>query len=175
MRGMRVGRWYAVCSTSILALCLGCNIHVVQSREEFVSAVRQGRGPTEVCELTVDKPMRRIVALLRDRSDACVAVTVRRSGVAGGTPYASANRYNPTLKIHGKRAQYTVQIDQSPRPVGPDKYPDGGLYLVAADLEAHKPGHTRVAIYRPTMGHGELMEALEQWLRGKPTECPDLE
>lgn len=110
MREMWVGRWRGACWISIFAFCLGCNIHVVQSRDEFVSAVRSGQGPTEICEFVVDKPMPRILALLRDRSDTCVELTVRRSGVAGGvrsTRCKSTSLRGPWVRTSTPRVGFT--------------------------------------------------------------------
>jgi hypothetical protein len=54
------------------------------------------------------------------------------------------------------------------------KEPDGGYYLLVADAQPVTQTKTRIDLYRPSMGHGVLIQAVKNWAAGQNVGCPDL-
>lgn len=52
--------------------------------------------------------------------------------------------------------------------------PDGGYYLLVADAQPVTQTKTRIDLYRPSMGHGVLIQAVKNWATGENIGCPDL-
>ena len=165
-------------SRAVLVVALACGtqvfaIDVPQTRQEFVQAVAAGRGATAVETLTSDKPLDAIYALLKEKSGACLDVTVQRTANVGYVERSSSN-YTPTLRRVAKdRAEFTLQVAHNPRGVGAVP-PPGGLYIMAADLRSIDGRRTEIVLYRPTMGTKKIVASLKQWFDGEPAPCPKI-
>ncbi len=155
------------------SVSLAAAIDVPQTRQEFVEAVAAGAGATTVEELTVDRPLQIVYALLEERAKTCLDVEVKRTGYVGYVERSSSD-YNPTVRrVAEDRAEFTLQVAHNPRGVGHTP-PPGGLFFMAADLRAIDEAHTEIVLYRSTMGVKKLVAALKEWFAGEPAPCPKL-
>ena len=146
-------------------------IEVPQTREEFVEAVASGRGGSEVELLSVGRPLDDVYALLQERANACLDVQVTRTAHVGYVEVSSSD-YTPTLRrVDKERAEFTLQVAHNPRGVGHTP-PEGGLFLIAADLRAIDGSRTGIVLYRPTLGFKKIVASLKEWLAGDPAPCP---
>lgn len=147
-------------------------IDVPQTRQEFVQAVKAGRG-AEVETLRADQPLDKVCGVLQERSKACLDVKVKRTAYVGYVERSSSD-YNPTLRRVGKdRAEFTLQVEHNPRGVGHTP-PPGGLFMLAADLRSIGNGRTEIVLYRPNIGVKKIVASLKQWFDGDPAPCPKL-
>ena len=147
-------------------------IDVPQNRQEFVKAVSDGRGATAMETLTSDQSIDKVFAVLAEKVNTCLDVTVERTAYVGYVERSSSD-YTPTLRRVGKdRAEFTLQVEHNPRGVG-HKPPVGGLYFMAADLRS-VGGGTEIVLYRSTMGVKKIVASLKEWFDGDPTPCPKL-
>lgn len=148
-------------------------IDVPQNRQEFVKAVSDGRGATAMETLTSDQPIDKVFAVLAEKVNTCLDVTVERTAYVGYVERSSSD-YTPTLRRVGKdRAEFTLQVAHNPRGVGHNP-PAGGLYYMAADLRAIDGNRTEIVLYRPTMGVKKIVASLKQWFDAEPAPCPKL-
>src|SRR5262249_46632026 len=54
----------------------------------------------------------------------------------------------------------------------PDICRHRGSYLLVADDRSVSPAMTHIDLYRPTLVHGELIQAVRSWAAGSTTACP---
>jgi hypothetical protein len=147
-------------------------IDVPQTREEFVAAITSGRGAA-IETFAVERPLDEVYAVLEERSRTCLNVKVERTAYVGYVE-RSSSEFHPTLRRpSGERAEFTLQVEHHPRGVGHTP-PEGGLYMMAADLRASGAGRTEIVLYRPKIGAGKITDSLKQWLSGEPAACPKL-
>lgn len=159
---------------SVVAIPSALAIDVPQNRQEFVVAVAAGAGATKMERFMVERGFDEVYADLEARAPACLDVEVRRSGFVGTHVEVSSSDYTPQVrKVAAGRAEFTLQVAHRPRGVGHTP-PPGGLYVMAADLEAKGPGQTEVVLYRPTIGFKPVTRSLTEWLTGESTDCPKL-
>ena len=159
-------------SATLASIATAALIDVPQSRQEFVKVVAGGRGaPVET--LQIDQSLDKVYAVLEERANACLDVTVQRTAYVGYVERSSSD-YNPTLRRVAKdRAEFTLQVQHNPRGVGHHP-PEGGLYMMAADLRSIDGGHTEVVLYKPNIGVKKVEASLKQWVAGHTAPCPKL-
>jgi hypothetical protein len=157
---------------SLAAFAPAAAIWVPQNRQEFVQAVKDGKGATAVETIHSDQPLHGVYALLQDKAKTCLDVKVQRTAYVGYVERSSTD-YNPSVRLVGKdRAEFTLQVEHNPRGVGASP-PPGGLYYMAADLRS-VGGGTEIVLYRPTLGAKKIVASLKQWFDGDPAPCPKL-
>ena len=123
--------------------------------------------------LTSDQPIDKVFAVLAEKVNTCLDVTVERTGYVGYVERSSSD-YTPTLRRVGKdRAEFTLQVAHNPRGAGHDP-PAGGLYIMAADLRSIDGQRTEIVLYRPTIGGKKVVASLKQWFDGEPAPCPKM-
>ena len=147
---------------------------VPQSRAEFVKAVSDGRGATTTETFTVDQGLDDIYRLLTKKSSACLDVTVKRSGWAGGTYESTSSDYNPTVRRVGAgRVEFALQVIHRPRAIG-ENAPPGGLYIMAADVRSLGGRRSEVVLYRSKIGFKKIVGSVKEWVAGEDTDCPKM-
>jgi hypothetical protein len=162
-------------------LALGACMHVPpQSREEFRATVLRGEGPWRVESFVVDRSFEQVVDHLSRKTDKCFNVVVTKTVMTGMSMSSGYTKYNSSIRVvRNDQAELTVQKIDAPRTIGPTM-PEGGFYLMGADISAVSPSKTRIELYRPTLhmplvgGFGGMGDAVHDWSRGKDTACPKL-
>ncbi|MGQ0666427.1 MAG: hypothetical protein ACT4O4_05270, partial [Nitrospiraceae bacterium] len=82
--------------------------------------------------------------------------------------------YKPTVLVTAKKAELHVQFHHDQGVVSVSKEPAGGYYLLVADAIPTTQSKTRIDLYRPSIGHGVLIQAVRNWATGENVGCPDL-
>lgn len=128
---------------------------------------------------TVDssRPYEQVIESLRNRADACLAVTTTSSAPVfqGNTMVTEHSRsaYKPTISTSPQGMELAVQVDFGAHTMI-QKVPPGGMYILVADAVPAGAG-TKVTIYRGTVGRAkEIGGAIRQWATGESSACPDL-
>jgi len=166
-----VARWLVA---AIAGLILTACVKMPQTREEFRVAVSQGAFSAKAENFVVKKNFTQVVTHLRAKTNACLNKEVNRWMMQGMYQERSKSTYRASVQTPTtSRAEFTLQVTHQPRGVGADA-PPGGFYLMVADIEAVSPDSLRVNLYRPTLGHGDAVEAVRNWLNGKDDACPSL-
>jgi hypothetical protein len=149
-----------------------CAMPVPQSREEFVSAVQKGPLTTKMEVLEIDRPFTAVIHDLESKSNECLNVRVTSTMIERYAVHRNSSTYRATLKpVADGKAEYTVQVQYSN--VG-GNLPEGGGYMMAADIEDIQALKTKVVTYEPRFGFGDASEAIKAWARGEERPCPRL-
>ena len=82
--------------------------------------------------------------------------------------------YKPTVVVTSRKAELHVQQHHDQGVLAVSKEPEGGYYLLVADAQPVTQTKTRVDLYRPSMGHRVLIQAVKNWATGENVGCPDL-
>src|SRR5262245_42150198 len=164
-------RWIIGTTTAFLwAAC----IQQPQTREEFRAAVSNGAFSAKTEQFMINKSFKQAVPLLTAKTDTCLNKVVERHMMQGMYQEHTRSTYRAMVVTPAaNRAELTMQVMHNPRGVGPAP-PPGGYYLLAADIEEATPNSIRVSLYRPTLGHGDTVDAIRSWLNGKDDACPRL-
>ncbi len=78
------------------------------------------------------------------------------------------------MLVTEKKAELHVQQHHERGVINVSKEPDGGYYLLVADASPINKTKTRIELYRPSLGHGVLIQAVKNWATGENVGCPDL-
>lgn len=149
-------------------------IEVPQNRQDFVVAVAAGARGTTTEKIAVDRGFEKVYGLLKEKSAACLDVTVNRRANVGGYMEVSSSDYNPTLRMAGAHhAEFALQAVHRPRGVGHTP-PPGGLYMMAADIRSIGVNRTEVVLYVPKMGFKKITGAFKRWVAGEDAACPKM-
>jgi hypothetical protein len=83
-------------------------------------------------------------------------------------------RFKPTVLVSEKKVELHVQQHHEAGVLNVTKEPEGGYYLLVADAYPFGDGRTQIDMYRPSMGHGVLIQAIKGWATGENVGCPDM-
>jgi hypothetical protein len=154
-----------------LATLGGC-AEFPKSRPEFQQLVRSGASLSQTDSHVAKRSLDDVVRLLRPRLTDCFDYNVTWRRMEGGaTVGASRERWQSSLRAVDKsHAEVTVQ-----RLVGGavQKQPEGGIYVVAVDLDRLDAASTKLTFYGPSTGFGNsTWDSFKQWSEGKSAGCP---
>ena len=104
----------------------------------------------------------------------CLSKTIKTTSQTNMSYQVIVTTYKPTVVVKGKKAELHVQFHHDQGVVNVSKEPVGGYYLLVADAQPLTPTKTRIDLYRPSMGHAVLIQAVKNWATGENVGCPDL-
>jgi hypothetical protein len=166
-----MNRYHMVVALFILALC-GCISHP-QTAEEFRQAVPAAFS-AKLETFEVDRPFTQVAGTFQKMGQNCLSKTIKTTSQTATSYQVIVTTYKPTIVVTGKKAELHVQRHFEQGVVNVSKEPDGGYYVLVADAQPVTPTKTRIDLYRPSMGHGILIQAVKNWATGENVGCPDL-
>ena len=158
---------------ALLAIWLpGCISHP-QTAEEFRKAVPAAFS-AKIETFEVDRPFSQVAGTFQKMGPDCLSKTIKMTSQTTTSYQVIVTTYKPTVLVVGKKAELHVQQHHEQGVVAISKEPVGGYYLLVADAQPVTPIKTRIDLYRPSMGHGVLIQAVKNWATGENIGCPDL-
>ena len=151
---------------------VGCISHP-QTAEEFRKAV-PGAFSATVETFEVDRPFGQVASTFQKMGPNCLSKTIKTTSQTTTSYQVIVTTYKPTVLVRGKKAELHVQQHHEQGVVSVSKEPEGGYYLLVADAQPVTQTKTRIDLYRPSMGHGVLIQAVKNWATGENIGCPDL-
>ena len=144
-----------------------------QNADEFRQAVPGAfMGKLETFE--VDRPFADVAETFQRKAPECLNVTIRTVSSTYQSYQVIVTTYKPTVVVNGRKAELHVQFHHDQGVMNVTKEPDGGYYLLVADLFPIGDRRTRVDLYRPSMGYDVLIKGVKGWARSDSAGCPDL-
>jgi len=150
----------------------GCISHP-QTAEEFRKAVPAAFS-AKVETFEVDRPFSQVANAFQKMGPNCLAKTIKMTSQTNTSYQVIVTTYKPTVLVSAKKAELHVQFHHDQGVVKVSKEPVGGYYLLVADASPVTQTKTRIDLYRPSMGHGVLIQAVKNWATGENVGCPDL-
>jgi len=150
----------------------GCISHP-QTPEEFRKAVPTAFS-AKVETFEVDRPFNQVANTFQRMGPSCLSKTIKTTSQTRTSFQVIVTTYKPTVLVTPKKAELHVQFHHDQGVIGVGKEPMGGYYLLVADASPVSPSKTRIDLYRPSMGHGVLIQAVRNWATGENVGCPDL-
>jgi len=153
--------------------CASMNVGQPQTKDEFVSAMKEGGVFRNTENLSISRPFKSVVADVGEYAEKCLQV---RSVAGPSYQYKSAGgstTYRPKLEQQkGSGATLTVQEQYNDREQG--GMPKGGLFVLVAEIRAAHGSQTDVNVYYVS-GRGKIVDHLKEWATGDKRFCPSLE
>ena len=138
---------------------------------EFRAAVREGGFMTRVEEKTVARGFDSAFGTVSRNSDRCLNTVTHSSTPGTYGPETSSLYFKATVTPKSPQAgEIAVQMN-APNMVG--DYPEGGVYILVADVEKVDEGSSKVTVYAAGKG-GDMVQSVFDWADGKGDACPDL-
>ncbi len=162
----------AALSCALLSGCAAISGHP-QTAEEFRKAV-PGAFLAKVESFEVDRPFSEVARTFQRKAPECLNVTIKTVSRTNMSYQVIVTTYKPTVLVNGDKAELHVQFHHDQGVMNVTKEPDGGYYLVVADLFPLGDNRTRVDLYRPSMGHDVLIKGINVWAANDSSGCPDL-
>lgn len=150
----------------------GCISHP-QTAEEFRKAVPSAFS-AKVETFEVNRPFSQVANTFQKMGPNCLAKTIKTTSQTKTSYQVIVTTYKPTVLVTGNKAELHVQFHHDQGVLNVSKEPDGGYYLLVADASPVTQTKTRIDLYRPSMGHGVLIQAVKNWASGENVGCPDL-
>lgn len=166
----------AVVATALFcALLSGCAAMTghPQTAEEFRKAV-PGAFLAEKESFEVNRPFSEVARTFQKKAPECLNVRVKTVSRTNMSYQVIVTTYKPTVLVNGQKAELHVQFHHDQGVMNVTKEPDGGYYLLVADLFPMGNNRTRVDLYRPSMGYDVLVKGVKGWAASPDSGCPDL-
>ncbi|HSB44465.1 MAG TPA: hypothetical protein VLD60_05600 [Nitrospira sp.] len=167
-----MNRYYVVIVLVGLLTLVGCISHP-QTAEEFRKAV-PGAFSAKVETFEVDRPFSQVASTFQKMGPDCLSKTIKTTSQTNRSYQVIVTTYKPTVLVTGKKAELHVQQHHEQGVLNVSKEPDGGYYLLVADAQPVTQTKTRIDLYRQSIGHGVLIQAVKNWATGENVGCPDL-
>lgn len=157
------------------ALLSGCAVMTghPQTAEEFRQAV-PGAMTAGVESFEVNRPFSEVAQTFQKKAPECLNVRIKTVSRTNMSYQVIVTTYKPTVLVNGDKAELHVQFHHDQGVMNVTKEPDGGYYLLVADLFPMGNNRTRVDLYRPSMGYDVLIKGIKGWAKSPNTGCPDL-
>ena len=154
-------------SAGILA---GCATAIPpQSVEELREEVRSGVSRIEVEEYVVKRPFEHSYNAVQTNAERCFEITVSELRNDESEPRPEAMRYrSESLMTSETTGETFLQLDRRDN----SKMPDGGYFVLLADLEAMSLRETRLTVYKAMSGYDNINQSIVAWAEGANDECP---
>ena len=164
---------FTIVALALFSLWLsGCISHP-QTAEEFRQAVPRAFS-AKVETFEVDRPFGQVANTFQKMGPNCLAKTIKTTSQTNMSYQVIVTTYKPTVLKSAKKAELHVQFHHDQGVVTVSKEPEGGYYLLVADASPITQTKTRIDLYRPSMGHSVLIQAVKNWATGENVGCPDL-
>ncbi len=158
----------------LLLLVPGCVMFtgMPMTPEAFREAVRGGAMFTEVKHFEAQRSYGRVSRTLAKKAHECFNVVVETTSSTHMSYSRYKNTYTPTVVAGADQAELYLQ--QKTEGAISAREPEAGHYMMVVDVFKRGRGSVAVDMYVPTIGHDHVVDAVEQWIRGTGTMCPDL-
>lgn len=153
-----------------VTVLLGACAHP-QSADEFRKSV-SGASSAKAESREVNRPLREVAATFRARAPECLNATVRRT-VAGPTYHVIDIAYAPTVVVTDQKVELHVQMRYVRGVINVAKEPEGGVYVLIADVHPVDSKRSRVEMFAMS-GYDVVKRAIMGWATGKDLGCPDM-
>jgi len=151
----------------------GCIKQHPMNAAEFRQAVPGSfSGKYETYE--VKRPFSKVAETFRKNGDKCLDKTIETVSSGYMNYQRIVTNYNPTVVITKSRAELHLQQLHETGVMNVTEVPPGGYYLLVVDATPIDKQTTRIEMYRPAMGFGNLIGAIKGWTDGSNTGCPDM-
>jgi hypothetical protein len=147
-----------------------------QTPQEMREVYKRSGSSANIEKFAVNRPFAAALTDVKANADQCLNARDAHGYFEGGVFHAeSAVWHSTTRKTSEKTAEVTLQLDKK-NVVSQSKMPEGGWFMMLADLEATAPGKTDVTVYHPAApaGYADLSKAIAAWADGKKAPCPKL-
>lgn len=146
----------------------GCGTYP-QTRDAFVDQTINYDGMMKSWMVTdsgpVATPYETVVNNIESRVNDCISTTTQQS-MTGANFVRLYQRNNPTLtRVDNNRAELTIQQYHTATLF----QPEGGFYILAADITRNSQDHAQLDIYSNTH-YQPVIDAVKEWANGS-TSC----
>ncbi len=153
----------------VLPVLTGCVIGAINTREEFVAAMKSGGPFKNVEQTTVNRPFKTVVADVTEYSNKCLNVRVTRRPSYQYKEAGGSTTYLP--KIETTRNGVTaLSVQEKYNDRDQSGAPPGGFFTLVAEMQAVGNNKTQVDIYHNS--RGKIADPLKQWIAGDKRLCP---
>ncbi len=140
-----------------------------QSVEELREEVRSGPSMIIMAEHEITRPFSQAYNAVQINAERCFEVTVTMPSAQEHGPKVKSIRYRTdSLQTSETTGETFVQLDS--KSFGP--MPDGGYFVLLADIEAMSTEKTKLTIYGVLNGYDNVQESIIAWAKGNHDDCP---
>ncbi len=151
-----------------VVLFAGC-VTPPQTIEELRAGVQSGAAMTKIEQEEVKRSFTTTFNDIKTNADRCLNVTVIGSTPGRYGPMVESVRYRSNSQMTSdKTGETVIQLDKK----ATGKMPEGGYYVMLADVEGTSPNKTKVTIYGSSVGYDNVFGSIFSWARGKKKDCP---
>jgi len=146
-----------------------CVIGAINTREEFVAAMKTGGPFKNVEQVTVNRPMKAVVADVSEYANKCLKVRTTRAASYQYKEVGGTTTYLP--KIETTRTGATaLSVQEKYNDRDQSGAPPGGFFSLVAEIRSAGTNKTQVDIYHNS--RSKIADPLKQWIAGDKRLCP---
>ena len=151
----------------------GCVTSHPQTAAEFREAV-PGAFLAKVETFIVNRPFSEVAETFQRQAPQCLDARIKTTSRTNMSYQVIVTAYRPTVLMMEDRVELHLQQHHEQGVLNVTKEPEGGYFLMVADAYPISAGETQVDLYRPSVGHKVIVQAIKGWATGDNVGCPDL-
>ena len=152
-----------------LPVFTGCVVGAINTRDEFVAAMKSGGPFKNAQQIIVNRPVKTVVADVTEYANKCLNVRATRGPSYQYKEAGGSTTYHPKIDAtRGGVTALSVQEQYNDRAQG--GAPPGGFFTLVAEIRAAGNNKTQVDIYHNS--RSKIADPLKQWIAGDKRLCP---
>jgi hypothetical protein len=139
------------------------------SVEELREEGKKGPSSIRVSEHEILRSFSQAYSAVQINAERCFEVTVTMPSTTNSTAGVKPVRYRAeSLMTSETTSETSMQLDKKSF----NPMPEGGYYVLLADIEAISSAKSRLTIYGVLNGYENVHESIVAWAQGKNDDCP---
>jgi hypothetical protein len=163
---------YLLLFVASLFLLKGCAGHI-KTPDEFRTYADKSSFMSKK-SFIVNKKYKTIAKILQQKSTKCLSVAVTTTSKGHKSYSKYTNKYTPTVKVDKSKVEFYLQQKTTGGGVVKvyEEAKDGN-YLIVTDI-FNNGKKSKVVMYFVNVGYDHIVRAVEQWIKGQNSKCPDM-
>lgn len=148
----------------------GMPMNADEAREMFPKSI-MGEHKT----FEVSRSYSQVAQTIEQKAHECFDVSVEVTSYGYESAAHWTDYYKPTVIVGDNRTELHLQQHKKQgNLIKPYEEPEGGYYMMVLDVDRISADQVQAHMYVPKIGYDHVVSAIEGWVKGTSSLCPDM-
>jgi hypothetical protein len=129
----------------------------------------------ELKTFDVDRSYSQVSKTIEQKAHECFEISVEVTSYGYESAAHWTDYYKPTVIVGDTRTElHLQQHKKQSNLIKPYEEPEGGYYMMVVDVDRISADKVQAHMYVPKFGYDHMVSAIEGWIKGTSSLCPDM-